>query len=732
MNIPFDRNIRFITAVALTLIVVLVYWPSLGNGFVFDDAPYVSQNAQIQQGISLASVKWAFTGIHGANWHPLTSISHMVDFALFELNPVGHHAVNLLFHLANTLLLMFLLTRLTRAFWPSVFVAALFALHPLHVESVAWVAERKDVLSTMFWLLTMWAYVRYSERPGIGRYALVFIFLALGLMSKPMLVTLPIVLLLMDFWPLGRVFPEKRFEPTLVMRLIAEKVPLIALSVASSAATVVAQNKGGAVIVLEQIPFGIRAANALVSYMGYLVKMVWPVGLAAYYPHPGDSIPVWQTLGSVVMLVGLSALAVRYARRLPYLAFGWFWYVITLIPVIGLVQVGMQAMADRYTYVPLIGIFIAVAWAAAELGGKRLVIPSCLILGLLSIGTYLQIGHWESDLTLFERAAAVTSGNYMAHNNLGVAYYERERYEEAIEHLNKALEIRPDYPDALLNLGNAYFELNDLDQAEEAYSYALKIDPNYHKAETALANVQIRRGNAGEAVARYTEALKSDPTDANTHYNMGYALYEEGRMEEAAGHFAEAIRIQPRHEKAHYNLGLIFMEHGRLDQAVEHLAEAARLKPDYVDAHRGLGQAFARQGKMSDAEIHLSNALRLAPNNPKTHIDLGILKATQGRIEDAVEHFNQAVRVKPDFAEAHFNLGLAMTSQGKSPEAIRHYKKTVELQPNHAGAHLNLAIEYYHAGDYAQSWKEVELSRQYGANPHPGFLSALREKMPQP
>jgi len=425
----------------------------------YDDNRYITENQHVQSGLTLEGVTWAFTTTHAANWHPLTWLSHMLDCQLYGLNPSGHHLTNLVFHIASTLLLFLVLERMTGALWRSAFVAALFALHPLHVESVAWAAERKDVLSTFFWMLTMWTYVHYVERPGFNRYLLVLLSFVLGLLSKPMLVTLPFVLLLVDYWPLGRfqfgrLSGDRRShtpkssdtgdQKSIVLRLIREKVPFFVLCAISSILTIFAQQKIGALGSLESYTLGSRIANASVSYVRYIEKMVWPRHLAVLYPYQ-QMLPIWKVLGSGLLLVGVSVLVIRAVRKHPYLGVGWFWYLGTLIPVIGLVQVGKQAMADRYTYVPLIGLFVMIAWGVPDLlAGWRfrkvvLSISTGLLLSLLMIVTNLQVKHWQNDITLFEHTLAATSNNFIIHYNLGVAFDRQGKTQEAIAHFAEAL-----------------------------------------------------------------------------------------------------------------------------------------------------------------------------------------------------------------------------------------------------------------------------------------------------
>ena len=432
----------------------------------YDDDVYVTENPHIKNGLTRESVIWAFTTSHHANWFPMTWLSHILDYQFYGLNPKGHHLTNLLFHIASALILFIVLLRMTGALWQSCFVAALFALHPLNVESVAWVAERKNVLSTFFWLLTMWAYIHYVEKPGIKRYGLVALFFALGLMSKPMLVTLPFVLLMMDYWPLKRLeFGQEKGNDEItgeykgkrlnIWRLIREKIPLFLLAAGSSIATFIVQKSGGALQGMEVNSLSARLTNAMVSYLEYLKKTVWPEGLAVFYPHPGNALAVWKGILCGMVLVGITAVAIKFIRKTPYLAFGWFWYLGTLVPVIQIVQTGPHAMADRYVYVPLIGIFIIIAWGLPELMAKWrhrdkvLIILAGIFIPTLMVMTWIQVSHWKSSITLFKHAIRVTDKEYpdfaIAYNNLGMALRAERKTEEAISHYKKAIKLAPDY-----------------------------------------------------------------------------------------------------------------------------------------------------------------------------------------------------------------------------------------------------------------------------------------------
>jgi Flp pilus assembly protein TadD len=679
----------------------------------YDDKLYITENPHALAGWTSDGVMWAFTATHASNWHPLTWLSHLLDCELYGLNPKGHLFTNVLLHIVNTVLLFLLLRRMTGALWRSGFVAALFALHPLHVESVAWVAERKDVLSTLFWILTIWTYVRYVERPGTKRYLPILLSFALGLMAKPMLVTLPFVLLLLDYWPLERfrvgqldgnkevtkgIFSDLREQRSLVFSLLWEKVPLFVLTVASSLVTFFAQKAGGSVGTWESYPLKIRIANALVSYLKYIGKMIWPQNLAVFYPHAGASLPMWQIVGAGVLLVSITVLAIRAAPRRPYLAVGWLWYLGTLIPVMGLLQVGAQAMADRYTYVPLIGLFIMIAWGVSELamrwkyGRIALAISSCvLLLGLMST-SWAQVRHWKNSITLFEHALKVTKNNYIAHNNLGAALEKQGKIEDATVHYIEALRIKPYFADPLNNLGFILLEQGRNAEAISHFSRALQVRPNFAEAHNNLGVALDGMGRTDEATTHYSMALKIKPDFAEVYNNLGLALDGMGKPKEAIIQYKIALQMKRNYPEAQVNLGTALERQGKLTEAIAHYSEALRLKPDFAGAHNSLGFALAQQGKFNEATAHFNEALRIKPDYAEAHNNLGMVLDDQGKLTEAITHYSEALRLRPNLAEAHNNLGVALARQGRLAEAIEHYTEALKSKSNYAEAHNNLGV----------------------------------------
>jgi Flp pilus assembly protein TadD len=515
----------------------------------------------------------------------------MVDVQVLGMNAGAHHSVNVVLHVLNTLLLFGVLQRMTGAIGRSAFVAALFAAHPMHVESVAWVAERKDVLSTFFWMLTLRAYTAYVRQPGWQRYALVIVSFALGLMSKPMLVTLPCVLLLLDVWPLRR-----KLAPDLVL----EKLPFFALAGASSVVTVLVQRQGGAVVRLDLIPLSTRVANALVAYARYIEKMVWPMDLAAMYPIP-RALPDPEVLAvSVALLLGISIVAIRSVRQRPYLLVGWLWFLGTLVPVIGIVQVGVQSMADRYSYIPLIGLFIMVAWGVPDLVARwprlRMASPvaaAAVLAGCMTASTH-QVQYWRSSRALWERAVEATRDNYFAEGSLGYVLWKEGRPDEAIPHLQESLRIRPDFAEAHNNLGVVLAGRGELRDAISHFSVAVRIDPEFKAARDNLAATNARLTTLDTSLTHYADAVRARPNDLAAHNEFGAALASQGRIDDAIEQFNDAIRIDPNQPDVHFNLGVMLDRKGRTLEAVEQFRIALRLNPGHVAARQALDGVASR------------------------------------------------------------------------------------------------------------------------------------------
>jgi tetratricopeptide (TPR) repeat protein len=687
-----DRWTVLGVCIFLAVIIWVVFGQTLRYGFVnFDDNDYVYDNPEVARGLTLKGIVWAFTHVHAFNWHPLTWISHMLDCQFYGLNPGGHHLTNILLHTTATILLFLVLRRMTGFLWRSAFVAAVFAIHPLRVESVAWVAERKDVLSGVFFMLTLGAYVRYARQPwSPARYGLVALLFALGLMSKPMLVTLPCVLLLLDYWPLNRLGGRR-----VPRRVLLEKLPLLGLVAVSCVATLFAQTE--AISSFEQISLPLRVGNALISYVTYLGQMFWPSGLAVLYPFPPNGGPHWEKILAVVFLVSISAGVFVLRKTRPYLLVGWLWYLVMLTPVIGIVQVGSQARADRYTYLPQIGLYVLLTWAAADLCAgwryRRVLLGggSTIILAALIFFARTQTAYWRDSESLWTHTLACTSDNFTGHNNLGNARFQKGGVGDAIAQYRVALEINPDYADAYNNLGNALFQKGNVDEAIVHYQRSLEINPDNAEAHNNLGLARFQKGGVNDAIAQYRMALQINPDSAKTCCNLGLALFQMGNVDEAISYYQKALEINPDNAEAHYNLGNALFQKGSVDEAIAHYQKALEIKPDNAKAHNNLGNALFHKGSVDDAIAHYQWALQINPDYADAHNNLGNALFQKGSVDEAIAHFQRALQINPDYADAHYNLGNAFLQKGRMDEAIVHYQRALQINPNHLEVLNNLA-----------------------------------------
>jgi tetratricopeptide (TPR) repeat protein len=578
-----NLKIRYDILVCLLLVIAILfsYYQVSGYEFVnYDDLRYVKKFEK--EGLTLISIIESFTTMDASNWHPLTWLSHMVDVKLFGMNPGAHHMVNVFFHITNALLLFIVLRKMTGELWQSGFVAALFAIHPLHVESVAWVAERKDVLSTFFWMMTMYSYFRYIKHRGFYRYMQIILFFMLGLMSKPMLVTLPFVLLLLDYWPLCRFrfgqsyIDSNSHKSSHNLHLILEKIPLFILSAASCVMTILAQKAGGAVGSLGMYSLEARLANALVSYVLYIGKMFIPMNLAVFYPYP-VLIPLWKIICALITLLSISFLVIKTYKVHPYFLVGWLWFIGTLIPVIGLVQVGRQAMADRYTYIPLIGLFIMVAWGFSAFYKKRkynkpvIISISLVILLILTVITRSQVRYWANNFTLYEHAIDVTENNQVAHSNIGAALYLKGRVNEAIVHFIEALKIEPDYNEVLINLLVSLGVNDNIDQAIERLEKLSKVFPENSGLYYNLGVVYRQKGELDKAIKNYKKALLYHSEFAQAQFDLAFSYSIKGEYENALTSYKKTIKIQSDLFWAYYNIAAILSLQNKVDESISWL-----------------------------------------------------------------------------------------------------------------------------------------------------------------
>ena len=631
---------KLIIYIVLAAAVLAVYWQVHQFDFVnIDDNIYVTENYHIKSGITLASIRWAFGNRYGDLWNPLVWLSLMADYELYGLNAGGYHVTNLIFHILSTLLLFWLFHRMTGALWKSAFVAAFFALHPLHVESVAWVSERKDVLSAFFWMLTLCIYVVYTEKQSIQRYLLVVFSFVLALLSKPMVVTLPLIMILLDYWPLKRFENQNRLSDTIVWQL-KEKLPLMVLSAVFAVITIIAQQKSYD----PEASFALtaRLINVPVTFVTYLIKTFRPYDLAVIYPF-SSHIPAWQTAGALLLIAAVTAAVIVTAKRLPYLFVGWFWYTIIVAPVIGTVQVGNQAMADRYTYLPLIGIGIMLAWGVPRLlqkkiTSKMILLPAAIgFLAFLTLLTWQQCGYWTDSKKLCQHTIRVTKDNYVAHINLGSVLFDEGKYEEAIRHFNEVIRIRPGLILSYNKRGLAYARLGQYQKAFEDLNYVIRLKPDYADAfnSRALINHELKRHR--EAIEDLTEAVRLKPDHAEAYNNRGNIYLGLGQHQKAVENLSKAIALKPDNPAIYYNRGTAYIHLAQYQQAIADYSKAVALNPAYFDAYNNRAFIYLRLG----------------------------------RYQQAVEDYSQAIRLKPDYADAYNNRGFVHLLTGNRESGCR-------------------------------------------------------------
>ncbi len=744
---------RRILCLLLALITLALYLPVRHFEFNnYDDAQYLTKNPWVQYGLRRETINWAFTTGYAGNWHPLTWLSHMLDWQLYGANAGGHHLTSALLHVANTLLLCGLLCRLTGSLWRPAFVAAVFAWHPLRAESVAWVAERKDVLCAFFGLLSLWAWSSYVEKSKVQgpsasakatadkksmiAYVMALLFFALGLMSKPMLVSLPLILLLLDFWPLDRMAVPWAARPATngtvrrlpVTTLLLEKTPFFLLTLVLCFVTFKVQKAGGAMLMDNRTEL-YRVANALNSCVGYLGKIFWPVNLAVPYPYP-DHLPAGRVIAVALFLATLTCAVMLLARSRPHLAVGWFWFIIMLIPVIGIVQVGEQAMADRYTYLPSIGIAIMVAWEVPGwLAGRRdakivLAVAAGLALaGCLAV-TSRQIQYWHDSAALFTHAIEITGENAVAQCNLGEALIQQGKPDEALLHLNEALRLRPGYPQALNNKAMVLSQHGQVNDAIALLQQTLAEKPDWSDARRNLGQILLDQGRYVESAAEFQTAIRDNSSDVQALTDLGIALAHQGRLddamaeyrkalaivpnafaenalggaldsqghtEEAAQHYLAAIKIKPDFAEARNNLGAVLNSRGKFAEARDQFAAALKIKPDFADAHYNLGNALVALGDLKQAAVEYNADLRLETNDAEAHLNLARILDHEKDLPGAAGHYAEALRVRPDFAEAHAGLAVVLLEEGEDKVAMEHLRTTLKLKPGDAATMRKLA-----------------------------------------
>lgn len=684
----------------LVFAILIIYWQVINFDFVnYDDPEYITNNNIVQKGITIEGIAWSFTSFgYASNWHPMTWISHMLDVQLFGLNPGMHHLTNVIFHIINTLLLFLVLERMTGALWRSAVVAAFFALHPLHVESVAWVAERKDVLSTFFWILTIMAYVWYVQKCNFWRYLLVVLLYILGLLSKPMLVTLPFVLLLLDYWPLKRFDPIQKedivkntkfnkmsgISLSKVPNLIIEKIPMVILLTISSSLTIIAQRRSVKSLVI--LPFVTRILNAIASYVIYLFKIIYFFKLAVFYPYNYSYNP-FVVIGCTLFLLIVTIQAVLFAKRYPFLLVGWFWYLGTLIPVIGIVQVGDQSMADRYTYIPLIGIFIMIVWGLWEVlyrwrYGKAFIKISLIVTIIILMNTTNeQISLWKNSESLFNHALTVTKDNDVAYDNLGLVLFNRDDIGGAKKLFKLAIKVNPSDIFGHSNLGKVLFKEKKYDEALSQFHECLNIYPEYGDAYNFIGNIMLSTENYNKAIVNYDKALRIDSSQTEVYYHLGIAYFHKNNYPKAIECFQEAIRRNPY----------------------------------YSEAIRYLNEAKSAQTNLNNLILNIKASIKVDPQNVALHMKLGNIYLQECEYESAITQYQDVLSVQPQYIPAMYRLALIYSEKTEFSIALNILEKIKNIQPNNPEVYYNIACIYakQNMADESVNWLKQAVEKGF-------------------
>jgi len=688
-------NPNFISITIFIVCIVIIYWQVSQFQFIsLDDPLYVEKNAHVQEGLSGESILWAFSlSKQGelTNWHPLTWLSHMVDYQLFGLNPGMHHISNVFFHAINVILLYLVLMWMTGSIWKSVFVALLFAVHPVNVDSVAWVSERKNLLSTTFWLLTMMAYLFYTRKPDLIRYLIVVLAFCMGSLAKPMLVTLPFVLLLIDYWPLHRIeLPhsqslKQQWRPFYrdALRLVLEKVPLFVMSSIFIFATMLSLRYSGTLKASQITPMDMKIKNAIVSYLLYMGKMIWPTDLTVFYPFP-DSIPLWQVMGSMTIIVTVTAAAIMTIRKYPYIIVGWLWFLGTLVPVIGIIQAGLwPAIAERWAYIPYIGLFIVGAWGGADavqgMRNRKLVasFTAISIVLILTIMAWRQTGYWKNDFTLFSHSIKVDPDNYVAHVNLGNDYAKQKDSGKAIFHYQEALRIHPNDVLALNNLGHLFNELGEKEKSIWYYSETLRYSPDNADAHYELGSIYAEIGKLDEAMNHFSSVVRIDPSNARAYYNLGVVSVKKGDPGTAVQYFSSAVKLSPEDPEARCSFGLALMNSGRINDAIKQFNMVLMVHPDSQDAKGYRELALKYQERIRSDILKLEKVYIEQPEDSGVLLKLAMHYVAIGDNEKALEALYKLIKLKPDNPDLYYNVACIYARQGKLEEAIKWLKMSL-------------------------------------------------------
>ncbi|MBC2717948.1 MAG: tetratricopeptide repeat protein [Desulfobacteraceae bacterium] len=699
----------------------------------------MTDNPHVREGFSLNSIIWAFSvNNNTAYWHPVTWISHMLDCRFFNLNAGMHHLTNLVIHIANTLLLFLLLQQMTGAIWQSTIVAALFAVHPVNVDSVAWIAERKNVLSTLFWMLSMLAYIYYTRRPGIQRYFLIMLSLSIGLMAKSMLVTLPCVFLLLDFWPLHRFeLPgiktgnsKLKKHPNYLaslLYLVLEKLPLLLLSFIAMLLSRQSLQNYHQLLSTATVPMDLRISNALITYVKYIFKIVWPQNLSVFYPFP-ESVPLWQVVSASAFLLIVTGSVILLAKKAPYLVVGWFWYLGVLFPVIGLVQGGLwPEMADRWLYVPAIGLFIMISWSGTALLAKfprfKLVFASLtvMIIATLMLTAGKQVSHWKNSKALFKHALDVTTDNHAAHFHLGIELLNANNIDKAIEQFNQALAIKNNFPEAQIGLGDAMMKKSDFDKAIDCYHQALWMSINQEDdLFNKLGNAFFQKGLFEQALTYVKKSLKENPDNPVAGNNMGNILIKMNKPDEAVTYYQQALQLKPDDTELLNNLSNAYLITGEIRKAVKYLNQALTIEPQKALTLNNIGTAYFYQGQYNQAEKFYLSAIEINPEYSDAHFNLALVLVRRGKIDPAIEQYLEVIGLTPDHAKAHKNLADIYFNTNQIDRAIDHYRKSLDSASENPQTNFNLGIALYQKNDLSASIRYIQKALEL----NPGYAQA--------
>lgn len=709
---------KVLIGIFIIILTFTVYRQIVNHDFItFDDGIYVTDNVDVKNGITLRGILWAFSIIEkrvNTYWHPLTWLSHMLDCQLFGLDAGMHHLTNLILHIANAILLFYFLNLATGSIHRSALVAFIFAVHPVNVESVAWIAERKNVLSTFFCMLTMIFYVYYVKRPSIQKYLAALFLYFMGLLAKPMLVTLPFIFILLDYWPLERFDLKQSGLLKKIMNLTAEKIPFFILSACSVYITTVSLKLMTNINSTSSIPIKLRVENAIISYAAYIGKIIWPSKLAVYYPFP-SSIPAWKMVVSLVVLIFITLFVLFLFGRLRYLAVGWFWFTGTLVPVSGIIQDGLwPSMADRWAYIPYIGLFIIITWGGYELLNRYrikkiyTVFASLIILLALSAVTFVQVKYWQDSKSVYKHALEVGPANPVMLNNMGNALVKENKLADAVGYYQEALLLKPDYAKAHNNLASAFYKMGRIDESVRYYAEALRYRPNFYEVHNNFGCVLMEHGKEKEAMFHLREAIRLNPDYDEAHYNLGMLFFRKERMEQAAGHYMRAININPYYAQAHNNLGLVNYKLGKMGKAVKNYNEALKLDPNMAQAHENLGIILFYAGNYDKAIFHLQKAVQINPGNDSVKAKIKSVVEEKDRFQAEEKSLLDKIAGAPDVFANYDYLGDFYLKYKKLDSAAEQYAKAIAIDPKNHILIIKLAKTHAMKGNFNKALSEAE------------------------